>query len=553
MPQPIANNILTTPISGSIERAAMSLAIEGQDRDYGNNYSGLDWYSSITPIDGKYVIISKSIGTGLPTHWVTADDTDAELLYTVNRLPAVANNLTFTDTGSALDYLASSDRYIVLRSMPNNSDADAVILEYQSNNLSSYPRTGTTIFDINGGGGDGALTNGVGFDGIQNVLTFDGVDDLIPFSFTTPLSTNEGSLEMVVERRGTTGNSFPFGGVAALTNRFYLRQASSTNYDAARGNPMSTATFGTLDANRYYHLVMTWTPTNLYTYKNGEAIGSNSYTNPGTDLSTAVLGRGSGAYVTMNLGTFKAYNKTLNLSEIKQNYFGGPIVTDGLVFNIDASNLVSYENGSTTTYSLTGSFTGTLINGTGYLSNNGGTWDFDGVNDYIGIPYSSTLAPTSAITFEAWAWKSNWVDSVNQRILSKTQSGGYHIGMNEGGFIPTGNIGIVCYYVGGYRSTYVTQSTVPSGWNHFVGTCDGRYLRFYINGVNVSTYDLGSTGTIYYAVNNSLLIGAEVGSGTGADGSYFNGKIANTRIYNRGLTAEEVAQNYNAQKQKYQL
>jgi hypothetical protein len=69
--------------------------------------------------------------------------------------------------------------------------------------------------------------------------------------------------------------------------------------------------------------------------------------------------------------------------EIIQNYYGGPIVTDGLVLAVDAGNLVSYERGSTTTYSLTGSFTGSLQNGTGFSSNNGGAWSFDGTDDYI--------------------------------------------------------------------------------------------------------------------------------------------------------------------------
>jgi hypothetical protein len=44
-------------------------------------------------------------------------------------------------------------------------------------------------------------------------------------------------------------------------------------------------------------------------------------------------------------------------------------------------NLVSYESGSTTTYSLTGSISGSLINGTGFTNNNGGAWNFDGTDD----------------------------------------------------------------------------------------------------------------------------------------------------------------------------
>jgi hypothetical protein len=41
-----------------------------------------------------------------------------------------------------------------------------------------------------------------------------------------------------------------------------------------------------------------------------------------------------------------AYTKALTPSEVLQNYYQAPIVTDGLVFAADAGNLVSYESGS---------------------------------------------------------------------------------------------------------------------------------------------------------------------------------------------------------------
>ena len=554
MPQAvkISNNV----ISGSIKQRNVSFNIEGAGRDFGT-LDGGDWYSNVLPDDGRWIIISESKGSGKPAFWLTAGSDNSDLLTTVNGLPTRYNQTDFTDTGSALYYLVTNN-YMVLRAVPDQSDADGFVLDYDASNVSSYPRTGTVWYDLTGFDYDGALLAGPGFDD-SGYIVFDGVDDRVTNTGAGLMNVlgADFTIEMLIKptninstwQRYITVDGFP-------NQKIYIENNGSNPGVIAidlGGNAFSSN--GSLRDDEWFHIVGTNNGSSNLLYLNGEynaASAAPSYAVKGSTLSIGAEPGGGSGFIG-GISKTRIYSKALSATEIKQNYFGGPIVTDGLVFNVDASNLVSYENGSTSTYSLTGSFTGTLINGTGYLSNNGGTWDFDGVNDYIGIPYSSTLAPTSAITFEAWAWKSNWVDSVNQRILSKTQSGGYHIGMNEGSFIPTGNIGILCYYGGGYRSTYVAQSTVPSGWNHFVGTCDGRYLRFYINGVNVSTYDLGSTGTIYYAVNNSLLIGAEVGSGTGADGSYFNGKIANTRIYNRALTAEEVGQNYNAQKQKFQF
>ena len=39
----------------------------------------------------------------------------------------------------------------------------------------------------------------------------------------------------------------------------------------------------------------------------------------------------------------------------------------------------------------------------------------------------------------------------------------------------------------------------------------------------------------------------------GGNVNFFNGNIANTQIYNRALSATEIAQNYNAQKSRFNL
>ena len=76
----------------------------------------------------------------------------------------------------------------------------------------------------------------------------------------------------------------------------------------------------------------------------------------------------------------------------------------------------------------------------------------------------------------------------------------------------------------------------------------------YLDAVNVDTFDIGSTVTMSYVVNNSLILGAEAGNGAIPDpGSYFNGRIALTQIYNRALSASEIEQNYNAQKSRFNL
>ena len=149
--------------------------------------------------------------------------------------------------------------------------------------------------------------------------TFDGSDDEIDITFPT-LSSDFGSIEVVVARKDTTTNSFIFGAVGGSTNRYYLRHAGSTSYDACRGNPLANASFGVMTQDKLYHLVMTWDLNTVYAYTNGVFSDSSSYTNPGTDITGGNIGQGSGNHVMADLPVFKIHNKTLTAAEIKQHY-----------------------------------------------------------------------------------------------------------------------------------------------------------------------------------------------------------------------------------------
>lgn len=234
-------------------------------------------------------------------------------------------------------------------------------------------------------------------------------------------------------------------------------------------------------------------------------------------------------------------------------YTGPNIITNGLVLSLDAANRKSYPGSGTTWLDMSGnSNNGTLVNGPTFNNDNGGSIIFDGTNDYVGAPYSATLAPTTAISFGCTAYLDNWNVTTDRRLLSKTQGGGYHIGMNEGVNYTTFLGGLV-YAGGSYRTTKYSLASIIAGWHVIMYTFDGQYFRMYLDGVNVDTLNIGSVVTISYNVSNSLIIGAEAGSSTTPDGAYFNGRISSANIYNRALTASEVDQNYNATKTRYGL
>jgi hypothetical protein len=62
------------------------------------------------------------------------------------------------------------------------------------------------------------------------------------------------------------------------------------------------------------------------------------------------------------------------------------VVTNGLVYYIDAANPRSYSGSGNTAYELQLSgIGGTLVNGVGFSSANNGSFIFDGTNDYIQV------------------------------------------------------------------------------------------------------------------------------------------------------------------------
>jgi hypothetical protein len=225
--------------------------------------------------------------------------------------------------------------------------------------------------------------------------------------------------------------------------------------------------------------------------------------------------------------------------------FGGPdIITDGLVFAIDAGSTRSYPGSGTTADSLIGSHVGTLTNGIGFSSANGGTFVFDGTDDYIEVPYSAQLDPTVGITFEAWIYATDLTTATYQEIYRKENASGRHL------FSFQLNGTILSFgthtSVNGYNEldASITPSGLENKWLHAVASYQSGYKAIYINGDLIDS-DTSITGTLVQAT------AAQIIGSNGGGNEFFEGNYASFKMYDRGLTAAEVLQNYNAQKNRF--
>ena len=95
-----------------------------------------------------------------------------------------------------------------------------------------------------------------------------------------------------------------------------------------------------------------------------------------------------------------------------------------------------------------------------------------------------------------------------------------------------------------YGTNATATGALTSGdWAHIVGVYDGANAIVYANGVKIT-----ETARTPLTITNALSkkIGRDE---TGV--RYYNDQLAQPRIYNRALTAEEVQRNYNAGKNTY--
>jgi hypothetical protein len=162
-----------------------------------------------------------------------------------------------------------------------------------------------------------------------------------------------------------------------------------------------------------------------------------------------------------------------------------------------------------------------------------GALNLDG-NSYAEVHDNASLDLTTAVTLEAWVY---WTGSNSSKgILGRWFSG------------------VASYMFYASTSTqllfFINTSNSPvnisgTGWKHIVGTYDSTNRRVYIDGQEIGS---GTGYTSPIAVGDKPI---EIGRYAGNTAYEYDGEIAQPRIYNRALTAEEVQRNYNAGKNTY--
>lgn len=193
---------------------------------------------------------------------------------------------------------------------------------------------------------------------------------------------------------------------------------------------------------------------------------------------------------------------------------------------------------------------GVIVGATHDLDN--AYFSFDGVNDYIRTPdvYGTDISNPDTFSVSLWVYPTDGgvVLSITD---TTTPSTAYHFSAIE--FLnfagkPTPYFGI---WNAGIQADNGNELEYNQ-WYHIAQTYNGTVMKGYVNGVEVasvtSVYD--SPLDDVTSTNHYFLFGAADTTNMG-NGSYYDGRMGEIRIYSDALTAGEVLNNYNSTKERY--
>jgi hypothetical protein len=316
------------------------------------------------------------------------------------------------------------------------------------------------------------------------------------------------------------------------------------------------------DPNKWYHIVGTWDGTtnqnSMKIYVNGDLDAQATAQYPTIMQNTAPVWIGAwptgpSAYYKGQIDEVKIYRRALTADEIKTLY-NHP--DEFLVLDMHLNNNATEGDSPTkavdsSRYKNNGTIEGPVWSA-GRLD---GALSFDGTDDYVSMPHSTSLNIEGASPFSIDLWVrgiNSTSDSLNmETIITKTPtgscSGGYYIWYDKGrsGDQVKDRLNFGFHHDCSQASVVSSNRTNwdPNAWYHIVGTWDGttnpNSLKLYINGA----LDAQTTPQYPTILGNTanLLLGK-----WGTNNDYYKGQIDEVKIYRRALTADEIKAQYDS-------
>jgi hypothetical protein len=391
---------------------------------------------------------------------------------------------------------------------------------------------------------------------------FDGANDAltIPAGTDFAYGTGDFTVEAWVYQASSAGFQVLFAQTVSGTNYFVLASNSgvpSFYSTLSGGGDAGVTTASSLPVNTWNHVAVTRQSGTVRVFVNG--IAGTSVTNT-TNLTDTSYVPTIGAYTHAGFangwnGYIQDFRIYKGLAKYTTN-FKPPSISSGVTISsasggvpilntTDDYGTVNGSSGTTWTDISGNGNNGTLTNGPTYNGANYGSIVFDGTNDFVNIPDSSSLTSTSALTINCWVRATAFGGGYSSIVGKGTSDGDEEYCLLVYSSFLYFDVGSGGPYTGP-SYTFNTNTWYNICCVH-LRTAGTSSLLCYVNGVSLNNSTINSTDTIN---DNSLPVSIGSRFYNSSNGP-FNGNIANTQIYNRALTAAEVSQNFNALKWRY--
>lgn len=245
---------------------------------------------------------------------------------------------------------------------------------------------------------------------------------------------------------------------------------------------------------------------------------------------------------------------------------GNDVVTDNLLFCMDAANLNCYPQTGRTLTDLAEGDLGSLdfitANSIQWNSNNFGYFNFSSNTAHIGFTglLPQTIKPQPPITLEAWfqvySGTTDFTSIIN--VDGLTSGNVQYRGVSLNVSPPSGGL----YYISGQYGTAAgsginSRKNFDSAaicsintWKHAIFVLGvGLTATLYIDGNQVSTTPTGNGASFGYGSTGFL----QLGKVNGGNAQYLSGRIAIAKVYNIGFTAQQALASYNSTKYRFEL
>jgi len=212
-----------------------------------------------------------------------------------------------------------------------------------------------------------------------------------------------------------------------------------------------------------------------------------------------------------------------------------PIVTNGLILNLDAGNTLSYTSGSSTWRDLSGNnYNTTLVNNPTFSTGNGGSVDFNGSTSYS-VLTDASLTNYTTVTANIWMYLNSYTNTFETYFSYNAEEAG----PSKGFGLRRWGTNIFECWGGTSRKLYKNGTLILSG---SAGLASG----FNTTGA-WEMITLVASGISTWQGHNRLTLASRSDSLA----STTNVKVGLFSLYSRELSQTEVQQNFNALKGRY--